>query len=310
MEALLRTNQLCRRFGAVDAVQGVDLELFPGEIVALLGPNGAGKSTTLRMLCGCLTPSSGTVTINGLDLQRSPFAAKRAIGYLPETPPLYRDLRVDEYLNFCARLRGVGTDQLREKRERVKSLCGLGDCGRRLIGNLSKGYQQRVGIAQALIHDPQLIILDEPSSGLDPNQIVEIRALIRSLGANHSIILSSHILAEAESVCDRVLIMHRGSVVFSEPLGRLSEPDQQTLTVVLGTPPQRETLAALPGVAAADALGSGRFELRLEAGCSSGQLARELALRDWELRELSSGKSSLEQVFTRLTTVDRSAAGA
>jgi ABC-2 type transport system ATP-binding protein len=304
MEALIRTNQLSRQFGAIRAVQDMDLALFPGEIVALLGPNGAGKSTTLRMLSGCLAPSSGSIHINGLDLQQSPDTAKRTIGYLPETPPLYRELRVDEYLNFCARLRGTGAGELPEQRERVKALCGLSDCGKRLIGNLSKGYQQRVGIAQALIHDPEIIILDEPSSGLDPNQIIEIRSLIRSLGANHSIILSSHILAEAESVCDRVLILHQGRLVFSQRLETLAEPDRQTLTVELGAPPATETLAALSGVAAASALGAGRFELRLEPGFTNEQLARELVLRNWELRELTPGQHSLEQIFTRLTTAD------
>jgi ABC-2 type transport system ATP-binding protein len=161
-----------------------------------------------------------------------------------------------------------------------------------------------VGIAQALIHDPEIIILDEPSSGLDPNQIIEIRSLIRSLGANHSIILSSHILAEAESVCDRVLILHQGRLVFSQRLETLAEPDRQTLTVELGAPPATETLAALSGVAAASALGAGRFELRLEPGFTNEQLARELVLRNWELRELTPGQHSLEQIFTRLTTAD------
>jgi ABC-2 type transport system ATP-binding protein len=219
----ISAHNLSRDFARHTAVRGVSLELNRGDVLGFLGPNGAGKSTTMRMLTGNLAPDSGSVQICGVDLLENPLEAKRHIGYLPETPPLYRDLTVDEYLQFAARLHGVGKASLRAALNDVKQQCELGDTGKRLIGVLSKGYQQRVAIAQAIIHRPDVIIMDEPTVGLDPNQIQKIRELIRELGKTHAIILSSHILSEVESICNRVQIMHQGNMVLDARLDVLRQ---------------------------------------------------------------------------------------
>jgi ABC-2 type transport system ATP-binding protein len=214
---------LCRHFGSRIAVENIDLELAYGEILGFLGPNGAGKSTVMRVLTGNLAPSAGSIEIGGIDLIARPKEAKKHFGYLPEMAPLYRELTVTEYLRFAARLHRVDTSKIPFALDRVTKRCGLGDSGNRLIGSLSKGYQQRVGIAQAIIHDPEVIILDEPTAGLDPNQIREIRALIRELGHDRSVIVSTHILPEVESVCDRVQIVNDGRTVFTGCIAMLKQ---------------------------------------------------------------------------------------
>lgn len=224
----ISAHNLSRDFARHTAVRGVSLELNRGDILGFLGPNGAGKSTTMHMLTGNLAPNSGSVQICGVDLLENPLEAKRHIGYLPEIPPLYRDLTVDEYLQFAASLHGVGKASLRAALNDVKQQCELGDTGKRLIGVLSKGYQQRVAIAQAIIHQPDVIIMDEPTVGLDPNQIQKIRELIRELGKTHAIILSSHTLSEVESVCNRVQIIHQGNMVIDT---RLDVLRQQGITL-------------------------------------------------------------------------------
>jgi ABC-2 type transport system ATP-binding protein len=197
------------------AVDNVSLELRRGEVLGLLGHNGAGKSTTLQMLTGALPPDSGTVTICDFDLAAEPELAKACIGFLPEHPPLYKDMRVDDYLLFAARLHKVPAARLAEALAQAKQRCGLQECGGKLIGTLSKGYQQRVGIAQAIIHNPAVVVLDEPTVGLDPAQIRDIRSLIRELGDHSSVILSTHLLNEVENLCDRVAILKQGRLIFS-----------------------------------------------------------------------------------------------
>ena len=227
-------NALSRSYGARLAVRDVSFELRQGEVLGLLGPNGAGKTTTLQMLAGCLAPSTGGIEICGIDLLEQPLEAKALLGYLPETPPLYRELTVDEYLRLAARLRRVAKTAIAGAVERAKQRCGLAEVGKRLIGSLSKGYRQRVGIAQAIVHNPRVVILDEPTVGLDPLQIREIRSLIRELGGEHSVILSTHILPEVESVCDRIQIMHQGQLVFGGDMAQLKQacPEQASLEEV------------------------------------------------------------------------------
>lgn len=218
----LSASGLTRRHGAhLVAVNGVSLELRRGEVLGLLGHNGAGKSTTLQMLTGALPPDSGTIVICDFDLAVEPERAKACIGFLPEHPPLYKEMQVDDYLLFAARLRKVPKAALQQAVETTKLRCGLQDCGRKIIGTLSKGFQQRVGIAQAIIHNPAVVVLDEPTVGLDPAQIREIRALIRELGDSSSVILSTHLLNEAENLCDRVIILKQGRVIFSGTSGEM-----------------------------------------------------------------------------------------
>ncbi|HZW24796.1 MAG TPA: ABC transporter ATP-binding protein [Gallionella sp.] len=221
-EITLSARKLTRRFGNRHIIHDVSLTLRRGEVLGLLGHNGAGKSTTMQMLTGCLLPDSGNIEICGIDLLRQPILAKKHLGYLPETPPLYRELRVDDYLAFAARLRGIENGKVAAALAQAKQRCGLEAVGGKIIATLSKGYQQRVGIAQAIVHDPEVVVLDEPTVGLDPAQIRDIRALIRELGDRSSVILSTHLLGEVESLCDRVEIMQKGRLIYGDTTAALA----------------------------------------------------------------------------------------
>lgn len=280
----------------------VSFELQAGEVLGFLGPNGAGKSTTMRIISGGLAPGSGRITLNGIDLMEQPKQAKAQLGYLPENPPLHRDLTVDEYLVYAGRLRGIGKDKVSNAVSRVKEQCGLNEVGGRLIGQLSKGFQQRVGIAQAIIHNPRVVILDEPTNGLDPNQIREIRKLIQNLGRKRGIILSTHILSEVQAICSRVLIMHKGSLAHKQAMTR---PDNGELLVLeLDNPPSTEALEQLPGIARLETLNPNRYQVQLSEGCEISSLAEQIVNRGWQLRELSPAGHDLEQVFTRITSLE------
>lgn len=303
MEPLINIQDLSRFYGDFCAVDNISFQLYPGEVLGFLGPNGAGKSTTMRILSGALAPSSGQVLLNGIDLLADPLAAKVHLGYLPEHPPLYQDMTVNEYLSFCARLHNIEKAQLTQAVEEAKQQCGLTESGRRLIANLSKGYQQRVGIAQAIIHHPKVIILDEPTSGLDPNQIQEIRALIRELAEQCGVILSTHILPEVQEVCDRVQILNRGKLVFSEPLQSITDKAER-LVIVLGEPPEIDELADLPGVTLAEKLDEKRFRLELATDVDLANIAERAVRNGWHLLEFTPEKQNLEQTFTQLTTME------
>ena len=294
---------LTRRFGIHVAVQDIDLELHRGEVLGFLGPNGAGKTTTMQMLTGNLAPTAGAVRICGIDLMDKPVAAKARLGYLPETPPLYRELTVDEYLRLAAKLHRVPSGALSNAIEKTKSRCGLADTGRKLIANLSKGYQQRVGIAQAIVHDPDVVILDEPTVGLDPNQIREIRDLIRELGGEHSVVLCTHILPEVEAVCDRVQILHHGKVVYNDTIAALKAfHSGRTLVVGLRNPPSIEELAAIEGVTAAEAIDATLFRITTSLESDPTSRVVETSVRSgWDLYQLAPAQRTLEDVFVQLT---------
>ena len=294
---------LSRYYGGNRAVHDVSLDLRRGEVLGLLGPNGAGKTTTMQMITGNLAPSSGSVSVCGIDLIDRPTAAKTRIGYLPEVPPLYRELRVDEFLRLAGRLHKVKKSELRAAVERAKNRCGLSDMGARLIGSLSKGYQQRVGIAQAIIHEPEVVILDEPTIGLDPNQIREIRSLIRSLGTEHSVILSTHILPEVEAICDRVQILHRGEVVFSDSIAGLRQfRGGHSLQVALHRPPPVEELSRVAGGAEVTRLNASVFRIKpAEGEDPTDAIVRASVQGDWGLYQLQPAHASLEEVFVHLT---------
>src|SRR3989344_5005521 len=259
---LVEIKNLTRFYGTLQAVKDVSFTIRKGEVLGFLGPNGAGKTTTMQIISGNLAPSGGSVTIAGHDLLEDPRAAKAAIGYLPESPPLYRELTVDEYLDYRAALSRIPRVARKQMRENAKERCGLHDTGRRLIGNLSKGYQQRVGIAQAIIHLPPVVILDEPTVGLDPIQIREIRALIRELGREHGVILSTHILPEVQTTCDHVQIINQGELVLNESIEGLEHHMKSaSITVAFRHPPAVETLQQLQGVKTVQAVKGGRMHV-------------------------------------------------
>jgi ABC-2 type transport system ATP-binding protein len=313
-ELTVSARELTRRFGTSTAVAALDLELRRGEVLGLLGPNGAGKTTTMQMLTGNLAPSDGSISICGIDLLERPVAAKARIGYLPEVPPLYRELRVDEYLRLAARLHRVPRAQLADAIGRAKRRCGIADIGARMIGTLSKGYQQRVGIAQAIIHSPDVVILDEPTVGLDPNQIREIRALIRELSDSHSVILSTHILPEVEAVCDRVQILHRGRIVYNDSIEALRRfRGAATLLVGFRRAPGLQDLQSVAGVARVESAPDGLLRVYRNADADPiDALVRTAVERGWGLTHLAPERATLEDVFVQLTQQDsaESAAGA
>ena len=309
-EVTLAAVGLSRRYGNNLAVDNISMELKRGEIVGLLGPNGAGKTTTMKMITGNLAPSAGSVSVCGVDLIDKPTTAKARIGYLPEVPPLYKELRVNEYLRLAARLHKLRKPEINDAVERAKYRTGLTEMGQRLIGSLSKGYQQRVGIAQAIIHNPDVVILDEPTVGLDPNQIREIRALIRELGNEHSVILSTHILPEVEAICDRVQILHRGKVVFADAIAGLRQfRGGHSLQVSFHRAPSLQVLTETVKPAEVEQIADGIF--RIVAGQEldpTDQLLRASVEQDWGLFQLAPTRASVEEVFVHLTRQDDAAA--
>lgn len=300
-EVLVDARNLQRWFGRKHAVADVSLRARRGEVVGLLGINGAGKTTTLQMLCGVLPPSSGSVTINGLDLLRHPGAAKRQLGYLPDQPAVHRELLVDEQLDFWGSLHGLRGRRLQVARDSAKSRCDLEAVGRRRIGGLSKGFQQRLGIAQAIMHDPSVIVLDEPTVGLDPLQIRDIRALIRTLGNRHCVVLSTHVLAEVQAVCDRVMILKGGRVRLDSALADLGSQVVHQYRISLAAPPATSVLQALTGVERCATSDGDTLTLDVDASFSATDLAQTAVSAGWGLRELTPVRPGLEETFVRLT---------
>ncbi len=298
-EVLAQIEQLTRCYGAIRAVDQVSFTLRRGQTLGFLGANGAGKSTTLRMLAGVLAPDAGRIVINGVDLLDQPIQAKRGLGYLPERPPVYQELTVDEQLHYSAGLHGLSRAARRQAVTDIKERCGLSDVSRRLIGHLSKGYQQRVGIAQAVLHNPAVVVLDEPTSGLDPLQSREIQGLIRELGADRGILLSSHRLSEIQAICTDVQIMRAGRLVYARSLADLQQQRPSTrLRIGLRQPPPLARLAQLPGVERVEVLPEGRFRLDHAAGAALYQtLLEQASAEGWGLCELTPEQTSLEQIF-------------
>jgi ABC-2 type transport system ATP-binding protein len=302
---LISVERLCRYYGHHLAVEDISFELAQGEVLGFLGPNGAGKSTTMQMITGNLAPSAGRIRINGIDILDAPKRAKAEIGYLPEQPPVYRDLTVDEYLYYCAKLHRVSKSQRSQVIARAKDRCGLADVSKRLIANLSKGFQQRVGIAQAILHSPAVVILDEPTVGLDPNQIRDIRALIRELGESHGIILSTHILPEVQATCSRVQIIHQGQLVFSESMQELERRlTSHVLLLETRQPLDDAKLEDLPEIDNVERISDTRARLHFAEDNPADAIAACVARHGWGLLELSLDRQTLEQVFVDLTCSD------
>lgn len=304
-ETLIQASHLYRYYGDHCAVRDVSFELAKGDVLGFLGPNGAGKTSTMQLITGNLAPSAGRISVHGVDLLDCPKQAKAWLGYLPERPPLYRELTVDEYLWYCGRLHRLARNRVQAALNTAKERCGLTDVGNRLIANLSKGYQQRVGIAQAILHNPAVVILDEPTVGLDPIQILEIRALILELGQDHGIILSTHILPEIEAICTRVQIIHEGSLVFTDSIAGLEQRlASQCLLAGFYALPTAAQLQELPGVVTVDMLPDGKVRLHYDGQNPAEALVTRAASEGWRLYELVAERRTLEQIFIELTCRD------
>ena len=307
-EITLSARNLSRRFGNRQVIHNVSLELRRGEVLGLLGHNGAGKTTTLQMLTGCLLPDSAekngcSIEICGIDLLRRPTLAKAHLGYLPETPPLYRELSVNDYLIFAARLRGMKPGDAAEALVQARQRCGLEAVGKKIIGTLSKGYQQRVGIAQAIIHHPAVIVLDEPTVGLDPTQIRDIRTLIRELGDSSSVILSTHLLGEVQSVCDRVEIMQHGKLIYGDTSAGMQKYGSISGFIIsLRNPPSLSELEGIAGVSSVEPLSATQFRVLHAPDASVGDTLLTLAAQHgWQLEQLTPLQATLEEVFAQIT---------
>ena len=282
--ALVKVENLSRFFQQQCAISQLSFSLEAGEVLGFLGPNGAGKTTTMQIITGNLAPSEGQVSINGFDIIESPRQAKQLIGYLPEHPPIYRDSTVDEFLKYCAQLHRLKLAGIAAAMEQVKSRCGLDDVGGRLIGNLSKGFQQRVGIAQAIIHNPLVVILDEPTVGLDPMQIREIRSLIKTLGAERSVIISSHILSEVQATCDRVLIIREGKLIYNASIESLRNHSKElSITVALKQPPGIEQLMDIDQVELVETIDNNRFRLYFNGSSPAESVVMASVEQQWGL---------------------------
>jgi ABC-2 type transport system ATP-binding protein len=308
---MIEVDKLTKNYGLTHALKGISFAVQRGEVVGFLGPNGAGKSTTMKILTGYLLPTSGRATIAGFDVVDDSLEVRRRIGYLPESTPLYGEMRVDEYLRFCADIRGVPADRRKPAIDRAVQRCGLSRVTGKNIVELSKGYRQRVGLAQAMLHEPEVLILDEPTSGLDPNQIIEVRNLIEKLGQEHTVILSTHYLQEVEKSCTRVIIVSQGQIVADDTRDRLisSQPSSRVYARIGGGPEAavRSQLAELfPGRSVSiRPLEGGVLDCTIEVGDGTApveeSLARLVVKNNWSLLGLGRERATLEDVFRRLT---------
>lgn len=308
----VEASDLTRIYGGREAVSNVSFNLTQGQVLGFLGPNGAGKSTTMKMLTGNLAPSAGSVKICGIDMIENPKEAKALIGYLPEMRPLYKEFTVDEYLTIAARLHRVPSRNIKKAVENAKERCGLTHMSKRLIENLSNGYQQRVGIAQAIIHNPMVVILDEPTVGLDPIQIRDIRSLIREIGSDHSVILSTHILPEVEMVCDHVQIIDKGKLVFNGGIDVLKRQRiGNKLLIGFKHAPQTADLLQIAGVSEAEAIDKNMMRVRFAENSMPHEAIVQAAVKNgWGLFQIAPDQTSLEDVFVQLTYQDAALAEA
>jgi len=309
---MIKVENLTKRFAGQTAIQDLNFEVGKGEVMGFLGPNGAGKSTTMRILSSFMPPTSGRASVAGFDIFEDSLQARAHLGYMPENVPLYNDMRVTEYLNYRAALKGVPYRRMAERVGDVKELCGLKEVEKKLIGALSKGYRQRVGLADALVHEPDLLILDEPTSGLDPNQIRQVRDLIKNIGKQHTILLSTHILPEVEMTCSRVIIINKGRIEACDTpenlLGQIRTAGGVLLEAKVGSDNGAEQLSKIRGVRDVSVMTDGEwkiFSLRVESGADVREEVFRLANdRHWTVRELSQRKATLEDVFVEITHPD------
>ena len=312
---MISVSELTKRYARTTAVDNNSFQVEKGSIVGFLGPNGAGKTTTMRMLTCFLPPTSGTATVAGFDVLQSPLEVKRRIGYLPEAPPLYAEMRTAEYLTFVGKLKGLSGAELRQRVDAVCERCAVADVKTKLLGKLSKGYRQRVGLAQAILHNPDVLILDEPTAGLDPKQINETRDLIKSLAGDHTIILSTHILSEVEQTCEQVIIINKGKLVATDSVSNLQNRARGAESVLVEIAGRNGILDANAAQKKLEQVGGvgrvvikekrenrGIFEVESRKGqLVRGDLARAVVEAGWDLNELRPASVSLEEIFLKLT---------
>ncbi len=313
---MIEVQSLTKHYGPVTAIRDVSFSVAPGEIVGFLGPNGAGKTTAMRILACFMPATSGVARVAGYDVFRQSMEVRRRIGYLPENVPLYTDMRVAPYLDFVAEVKGVGRAERRRRVAEVMERCLITEVQGRLIGKLSKGYRQRVGLAQAIVSDPEVLILDEPTIGLDPKQITEIRSLIKSLAGRHTVILSTHILPEVSMVCDGVVIINKGSIVAQGPIDTLVQqffPTARLEVEIVGPPAAvRHGIRGIPGVVSVEELtvtnGAGRYVVESSRERDvRGEIFQVAAQQQWKLLELRRVGTTLEEVFIRVVAGEQTA---
>ena len=300
---IVKVEHLYHRYATQWAIEDINFEIEENGVIGLIGLNGAGKSTTMNIICGVLKQTRGKVYINGIDTLKNPVAARKYIGFLPQKPPLYPDLTVDEYLRFCAEIHWMERKKINAAVGETEERCGITHMKDRLLRNLSGGYQQRVGIAQAILHDPKFVVLDEPTNGLDPNQILEVRQLIREIAEDRTVMLSTHILSEVQATCSTIKMIEHGRVVFSgsvEEFDNYIEPN--TLYAVFDLPPLPDELLMIAGIKKVEMVGGHGVRLWYDGERDTiKQVIRESMVRGWEMTEIRSEKSSMEAVFAKLS---------
>lgn len=300
---IVEVKHLSHRYSVDWAIRDINFSIEKKGILGLLGSNGAGKSTTMNIICGVLNQTEGEVFINGIDLRKDPVEAKKNIGFLPQKPPLHPDLTVDEYLVHCAVMRRMPSSEIRAAVDRAKERCAISHFSNRLIKNLSGGYQQRVGIAQAIVHNPQFVVMDEPTNGLDPNQILEIRSLIKEIATDHAVLLSTHILSEVQATCNEIRMIEHGNMVFSgtmEEFNNFVVPN--SLNVTFANAPAVEELAKIENVLNIEQTGPGMYRIRFKEDENiSERIVAESVKNDWRLREIAMERCSLDVIFAQLS---------
>ncbi len=303
-EPIVKIEGLSHRYTSTWAIRDINMQIDAAGIVGLLGSNGAGKSTTMNILCGALNQTEGHVYINGIDMRKQPEEAKKLIGFLPQNPPLYMDLTVDEYLGYCAGLRLMPKDRMKPAIKEAKERCGVDHYSSRLIRNLSGGYRQRVGIAQAIVHKPKLVVLDEPTNGLDPNQIIEVRALIKEIAQDRAVIFSSHILSEIQLLCKEIKMIESGRIVFSDSMDAFNNyVEPHSMLLHLENPPSAAELQQIPGITKADFLTERQVRLYFSGDQEITERVVAASIHHgWRLREISLDKTALDEIFKQLSS--------
>jgi len=302
-QSIVTIKNLSHRYTRDWAIRDINFEINKVGVLGLLGSNGAGKSTTMNILCGVLNQTEGEVLIDGIDIRNEPEEAKKLLGFLPQNAPLHLELTVEEYLTYCAEIRNINKHKIKQAVAEVMEKCGVTHFSKRLLRNLSGGYRQRVGIAQAIIHKPKLVVLDEPTNGLDPNQILEVRKLIREIAEERAVIFSTHILSEVQAICKEIKMIENGQMVFADTMDAFNNyimPD--SMLVTMDNPPADNDLLAIPGITGLEQLNDRRIRLRFKA---SPDISKEIITRSvhqgWELKEILLEKSSLDDVFAQLS---------